>query len=153
MRLGQISSIHSVSNLFASVLGFGATVYIARVLGAEPLGIYHLFLGLICWLSVVGTVGFSGAISKRISEGEEPVAYAIAGLSIVAGFLFVVAVALFAARHHLNGYVGFPATGFLIAILLVVLGFSVVNDVLTGLRLVHIYGILITFKVATRSLL
>jgi O-antigen/teichoic acid export membrane protein len=153
MRLGQISSIHFVSNLFASVLGFVATVYIARVLGAEPLGIYHLSLGLISWLSVVGTVGFSGAISKRISEGEEPGAYAVAGLSIVAGFFLVVAVALFAARHHVNAYVGFPATGFLIAILLVVLGFSVVNDVLTGLRLVHVYGVLITVKVGTRSLL
>jgi O-antigen/teichoic acid export membrane protein len=119
MRLGQISSIHFVSNLFASVLGFVATVYIARILGAEPLGIYHLSLGLISWLSVVGTVGFSGAISKRVSEGEEPGAYAVAGLSIVAGFFLVVAVALFAARHHVNAYVGFPATGVLIAILLV----------------------------------
>jgi O-antigen/teichoic acid export membrane protein len=153
MRLGQISSIHFVSNLFASVLGFVATIYIARVLGAEPLGIYHRSLGLISWLSIVGTMGFSGAISKRISEGEEQGAYAVAGVSIVAGFFVVVAVAIFVARGQVNAYVGFPVAGFLVSILLVVLGFSVVNDVLSGLSLVHIYGILIPVKVGVRSLL
>lgn len=153
MRLGQISSIHFVSNLVASVLGFVATIYIARFLGAEPLGIYHLSLGLISWLSIVGTMGFSGAISKRISEGEEPGAYAVAGVSIVAGFFALIAVAIFLTRGYVNAYVGFPVAGFLVSILLVVLGFSVVNDVLSGLNLVHIYGILIPVKVGVRSLL
>lgn len=153
MRLGQISSVHFVSNVLASVLGFVATVYIARFLGAEPLGIYQLSLGLVSWLSIIGTMGFSGAISKRISEGEEPGAYAVAGFSIVAGFFVVVAIAIFIARQSVNAYVGFPVARFLILILLVVFGFSVVNDVLTGLNLVHIYGILIPIKVGVRSVL
>jgi O-antigen/teichoic acid export membrane protein len=153
MRLGQISSIHFISNLLASALGLVATIYIARFLGAEPLGIYHLSLGLVSWLSIVGTMGFSGAISKRISEGEEPGAYAVAGVSIVAGFFLAVAIALLLARQYVNAYVGFPVTGFLILILLVVLGFSVVNDVLTGISLVHVYGILIPIKVGVRSVL
>jgi O-antigen/teichoic acid export membrane protein len=153
MRLGQISSIHFISNLFASALGFVATIYIARILGAEPLGIYHLSLSLVSWLSIVGTAGFSGAISKRVSEGDEPGAYAVAGVLTVTGFFLVVAIALFAARHHVDAYVGFHVTGFLILILLVVLGFSVVNDVLTGLSQVHVYGVLISVKVGTRSLL
>lgn len=153
MRLGQISSIHFLSNLVASVLGFVATIYIARILGAEPLGIYHLSLGLVSWLSIVGTVGFSSAISKRVSEGEEPGSYAVAGFLIVAGLFSVIAVALFVARQQVNAYVGFPVARFLILILLVVLAFSVVNDLLTGLSLVHVYGILIAVKVGARSLL
>ncbi|WP_193310274.1 flippase [Halorubrum halophilum] len=153
MRLGQISSIHFVSNLFASVLGFVATVYIARILGAEPLGTYHLSLGLVSWLSIVGTMGFSEAISKRISEGEEQGAYAVAGVSIVAGFFVIVAIFLVVAREYVNAYVGFSVTGFLILILLAVLGFSVVSNILRGLSLVHIYGILMPIKVGARSFL
>lgn len=153
MRLGQTSYIHFVSNLFASVLGFVSTIYISRILGAEPLGIYHLSLGLVSWLSMVGTMGFSQAISKRISEGEEQGAYAAAGLLIQTAFFIIVAISLLATREYINTYVGFPVTGFLILILLVVLGFSIVNDILTGISLVHVYGILIPIKVGTRSLL
>jgi O-antigen/teichoic acid export membrane protein len=152
MRLGQITSIHFVSNLLASVLGFVATIYFARVLGPEPLGVYNLTLSLVAWLAIVGTMGFSGAISKRISEGDEPGAYAVAGVLIVAVFFCLVAIVLVATRHHVNAYIGFPVTRFLILILLVVLIFSVVNDILTGVGLVHVYGILISVKVGTRSL-
>jgi O-antigen/teichoic acid export membrane protein len=123
------------------------------MLGAEPLGIYHLSLGLVSWLSMVGTMGFSQAISKRISEGEEQGAYAAAGFLIQTVFFTVVTIGLLVAREYINTYVGYPVTGFLILILLVVLGFSIVNDTLTGINLVHIYGILIPVKVGTRSLL
>jgi O-antigen/teichoic acid export membrane protein len=70
----------------------------------------------------------------------------------VAAFFCLTAIALFVARQQVNAYIGYPVTKFLILILLVVLGFSVVNDILTGLSLVHVYGVLISVKVGTRSL-
>jgi len=83
MRLGQTSLIHFLSNLLASALGFLATLYIARLIGSEPLGIYNLVLGLVSWLAIAGKVGISGAISKRVSEGEDQGQYALAGVSII----------------------------------------------------------------------
>jgi O-antigen/teichoic acid export membrane protein len=47
MNLGQTSVVYFVSKLLGSVLGFVATIYFARVLGAEVLGQYALVLALI----------------------------------------------------------------------------------------------------------
>lgn len=153
MRLGQISSIHFVSNLLASAFGFVATIYIARLLGPEPLGIYHLSLAIVAWLSIVAGMGVSSGILKRISEGEEPGAYAVAGFIILGGFYVMIVSGLFIMRLYVNAYVGFPVTKYLILMLFVVFGFGIVTDFLNGLSLVHLSGSLRTVKVGSRSVL
>jgi hypothetical protein len=57
MRLGQTSIIHFSSRLVASVVGFLATLYFARELGAGTLGFYFVALAIVSWLSLAGTLG------------------------------------------------------------------------------------------------
>ena len=153
MRLGQISAIFFASRLFASVIGFVATLYIARLLGAAPLGIYHLGIGLVSWFAIAGQVGVSGAISKRVSEGDERSEHALAGAILVAALFAVVAVGVLFFRTRVNRYVGYDAAPFVVAILFVTLAYAVVSSLLTGLHLVHVDGILSPIKTGGRSLL
>src|SRR6056297_976182 len=91
MQLGQTSIVYYFSKLSASLLGFVATVYIARMLGPDPLGIYHVVLGLVSWLAILGNVGTSNAVTKRVSEGKDQGAYTTASVAIIFGLFVVVA--------------------------------------------------------------
>jgi len=152
MRLGQTSVIYYLSRVLAAVLGFLATIYYARALGAEPVGIYYLAIGVVSWLAIAGKIGISGAITKRVSEGEERERYALAGLSIVGVLFVVLATGIVLSRPHVNDYLGHPAAGYVILILLVSLAWSVVSSLLTGLHLVHLKGLLTPVKTGGRAL-
>lgn len=153
MKLGQTSFVYFLSRLTASALGFVATIYFARLLGAEPLGIYYLVLGIVSWLGIVGKIGISGAISKRVSEGEQREQYAAAGASFIMTLFVMLAIVLFLFRSYVDSYVGYPATGYVVLILLVTLSYSIVSSLLTGVHLVHVRGILSPIKIGGRSLL
>lgn len=152
MRLGQTSVIDFISRLSASIIGFIATLYIARQIGSAPLGIYNLGIGLVSWLSIGGTIGLSGAISKRVSEGDEQAEYAIAGMVLIGALFIILMVAVLLFRSQINEYVGYPATVFIIIILFLSLVYGIVGSLLTGLHLVHIDSILSTVQTGTRSL-
>lgn len=79
MRIGQTSFIVFASRLLASALGFIATIYFARVLGATIIGYYALTIAIASWLELGGHLGISSAITKRLSEGDERSAYFTAG--------------------------------------------------------------------------
>ena len=153
MKLGQTSLVYFLSRLLSSALGFVATIYFARFLGADPLGIYYLVLGVVSWLAIAGRIGVSGAISKRVSEGKEQEQYAAAGISVVIVLFVILAIGLFLLRSYTNAYLGYPATGYVILILLVTLLFSIVSSLLKGLHLVHIQGVLSPVRTGSRSLL
>jgi O-antigen/teichoic acid export membrane protein len=153
MRLGQISAISFISRIVGSAVGFIATLYVARAIGAEPLGIYNLTLALVSWISVVGSVGFSGAISKRVSEGSDQGKFAVAGATIIISLFVILALVLLTIRPYLNDYIGFSATGFLILILFGNLAAAIVNPLLVGLQLVHLRDILSTVRTFSRSIL
>jgi O-antigen/teichoic acid export membrane protein len=153
MRLGQISAISFITQVIGAVVGFVATLYVARSIGAEPLGIYNLALALVSWVSIAGTIGFSGAISKRVSEGSEQGEFAVAGTAIVILLFVLLAVGFLITRPYLNDYIGFPATGFLILILFGNLASATMNPLLVGLQLVHLRDILSTVRVFIRSAL
>jgi len=151
MKLGQTSVIHFTSSFVASVLGFVATVYIARILGPEPLGIYQVAIGLVSWLAILGKVGTSRAITKRVSEGSEPGEYTVAGAAIIAGLFAVIAVGVLVFREQVGAYVEYPAAGYVIVILLIVLLNGLVNALLVGLKLVHVSGVLSPIKTGGRA--
>lgn len=153
MKLGQTSVIHFLSSLTASALGFFATVYIARLLGAEPLGTYHLVLSLVSWLGIVGNIGFSEAITKRVSEGEQREEYVIAGTIIILSLFIVVMTIVIAFQTQVNDYLGSKLTGFVLLLLFATLLHSLVQSLLGGVHLVHINGVLSPVKTGTRSLL
>lgn len=151
MRLGQTSITNFLSKFLASALGFLATLYIARILGAEPLGIYHLAVGLVSWLAIAGRVGLSGAISKRVSEGRDQGEFAVAGASIISVLFIAISSGIFAFRGQVVGYIGYSATIYIVLILFVTLISSLIISLLLGLHLVHISGFLSLIKFGGRA--
>lgn len=152
MRLGQTSAIYFISKIVGSILGFLATVYFARVLGAEVLGQYALVLAVVTWLGIGGKVGFNKAITKRISEGKEPEHYVGAGLVVMGTMMAVIVIMLTLFRGSVNNYIGAPVADFVILLLFVSLYKSLVNASLKGNHLVHIYALLSTAKQGIRAL-
>lgn len=153
MNLGQTSFINFISRFIASIFGFVATIYLARSLGAEPLGIYNLALGIVSWLALIGNIGISGAISKRVSEGEQQEQYAAAGMLFMLVLFAFLGIGLFLFRSYVDNYVGYSATGYIIFILFFTLSYSILSSLLSGVHLVHIDGIVSPIKTGSRSLL
>jgi O-antigen/teichoic acid export membrane protein len=151
MRLGQTSVVFFLSRITASLLGFGATLYFARELGAGPLGIYSLVLAVVSWLVIAGTMGVPAAISKRVSEGSDDGQYVAAGILLVAALLVVAlgGVALF--RGQLNAYVGYPAARFVALILVLTVLLQIAMSTMQGLHLVGLQGLLSPLKTGVRS--
>lgn len=151
MRLGQKSIIHFLSRIIASILGFAATIYIARLLGAGALGVYSLAIALVSWLGLFGNMGITAAVKKRVSEQKEPTAYAIAGLSTTVVLLAIVSLCMILFSSSVNSYVGSPVVNYLIGMLAVSLVFNMIGAILNGYHLVHISGLLGPVKTGSRA--
>ncbi len=153
MKLGQTSLIFFLSKFGSSLIGFVATLYIARMLGAEVYGIYALALAVLAWLKIGGNVGLSSAITKRVSEGDEPDAYLVTGLSMMTAIFVLTALAVILLRGPIERYIGAPVLAVLIVLLAAELFRSYTSAVLQGQHLVHIYSILDPVSVTIRSAL
>lgn len=68
MRIGQTTAIAFISQIAAAILGFLATIYLARILGATVLGYYAAILAVASWIRLPSQVGVSKSIKKRVSE-------------------------------------------------------------------------------------
>ena len=88
-------------------LGFGFNVALARVLGADGLGVYHLSLTFALIASVVGRIGMDpamlkfGAPSYAANDGQRLAAVHRIGIGTAAGGCGVVAACTFAAADWL----------------------------------------------------
>lgn len=153
MRLGQTSIVFFVSKVLGSALGFVATIYFARVLGEEILGFYALVLSIVAWLTVLGKVGLSSAITKRISEGDEREAYATAGAITLTAIGIVVAAGVILFQGYVNSYVGRPVASLTAVIIFAAFSSSFVFAALKGYHLVHVYAILSTTRIVARALI
>ena len=151
MRIGQTSLVHFLSEFVASVVGFVATVYFARVLGADGLGVFFLAIAVVSWLKVVGQLGITKALTKRISEGSDEAEFATAGLLLMASTFAVSAVAILVLRNPLNDYVGYPVVWYVLLLLLTGLLLDYVHAVLRGEHLVHVSAILSPIQTFTQS--
>lgn len=160
MRIGQTSIIVFVSKLLASALGFVATIYFARLLGAEVLGIYATILALVSWLKITSTMGVGVAIRKRISEGSEIDRFFTAGVLTIGIPLVLIVIALLLFEGYVQAYIAdfkhysqMSVVWFLIGILAVQVGLSVVSNTLQGAHLVHLDGVLQPIKIGGRSII
>ena len=151
MRIGQTSFAVFASKLVGSALGFIATLYFARTLGAEILGQYALVLAVVAWLSLAGTLGVTSATTKRMSEGEEPSAYATAGAAVVAALALVLGGLVSLFGDAVNAYVGEPIAPLIVVLVFVGLFSSVTDAALRGERKVHLAGLLTPMGIAARS--
>jgi O-antigen/teichoic acid export membrane protein len=142
MRLGQTSAIFFTSKLLASVVGFVATLYIAKELGSATLGTYTLLVAVLIWLKTLAGSGINYSLKKRLSEvtGGGWVLGASFVLQTTA-YILVVAVVL-SLRGQINGYLGFDGSWLLVIALAAALGFGFVNATLQGEKKVHIGALL-----------
>ncbi len=158
MRIGQTSAIVFISKLVGSALGFIATLYFARKLGAEVLGIYALILTIINWLSYAAGPGIGGAMTKRISEGEEQKEYFTAAALLIFSIAVVLAIGIMSTRlvsesyvDGFNQYVDLSVSWFIVSMLFILLFFKTVFALLVAQRMVHIKGLLQPVSVTSRS--
>ena len=152
MRIGQTSFVVFGSKLVGSALGFVATLYFARTLGAAVLGQYALVLALVAWLSLAGNLGITQATTKRMSEGTDPDAYATAGAMAIGAFGLALGALVLVFDDAVNAYVGEPIASLVVVLLLTGLFTSVTSAALNGERKVHLVGLLTPVGIAVQSL-
>ena len=159
MRIGQISVIVFLSRFVGAALGFLATIYFARVLGAEVIGLYALVISLMVWLRLAGKLGFGGAMIKRISEGEDQGSYLIAGAVSIAAIGAIITIGVITGKplieayvDEFSTYVGISVIWFVLLLLYAELFKGLSNSALRGKKLVHIAGILSTVSIGVRSI-
>lgn len=160
MKIGQTSIVVFLAKLVGSLLGFISTLYFARLLGAEVLGVYALVMTVVGWLNIVGKLGIGNAALKRISEGKEQgefLAAVIAWLVVFSGILSVVVfIAEPAIQSYIDGfekYVDYSVVLFIIGFLFVQFFFGTVRIVLKSERKVHLSGLLQPVNIGARSLI
>ena len=152
MRLGQTSAVYFGAKTVESVLGFLAMVYFARVLGEEVIGHYSLILAVVAWIALFGNVGFTQAIIKRVSEGDEPSEFIYAGIAIKVILLALMVVVTLTFSSTIDAYVGTEATFFVVFLLVAKMAAALVNAVLQGSHLVHLYGVAISARQLSRTI-
>ncbi len=160
MRIGQTSAIVFVSTIIGSAIGFLATLYFARILGAEIIGIYASIAAVASWLSLTGQLGVCGGIKKRLSEGSEQAEYLAAGILMIVLIASIVIVFLIGTQPYLEAYISdfaeysdISVVVFVSLFMVVKLFHSIVNSILQGYNLVHISGLLSPIKNGTNSLI
>lgn len=153
MRIGQTSIIVFVSEVVAALLGFVATVYFARILGAEVLGIYFLIIAVVSWLKMAGDFGLSTAVTKRLSEGGDESEIITAGVISMMVLFGVICLAVTVVRDPLAEYLEYSGIEFVVLLVFVGLLLSFVHAILEGQHLVHVSAILSPTQTASRSLL
>ncbi|TKR25244.1 oligosaccharide flippase family protein [Natronomonas salsuginis] len=158
MNIGQTSIIVYLSLLFASALGFLSTLYFARKLGPEIIGIFSLLMAVITWLSLAN-VGLGEAMKKRISEGNDQGEFLSATILCIIPIAVIVAILAVAFQPTLQNYVdGFDKyvnisiVWFVMGVFLIRTFFQSVFRTLTSQRMVHIRGLLDPVSIGGKSL-
>lgn len=131
MRLGRTTFFHFSSHVVVSLAGFGATFTIARLGGAELLGLYAPAVAIAFWLNIPAkAVGDS--LSKRLSEGRDQGEYLATGLLLEVAIAVVMGIAVYFAAPLVDRFVG-AQVGELVALLVVAnVGFIAIRSVLNG---------------------
>lgn len=152
MRIGQTSFVVFVSQLVGSALGFIATIYFARVLGAEILGYYFLVVALVAWLKLGGHLGLAQAVTKRISEGEDASAFYTAGFFTISTLGISLSVLILLFRNEIDAYVGADVSTYIVIMLLAGLLAAIGQSTLKGEHRVHLAGILEPVNIGVTSI-
>lgn len=118
MKLSTTSFIQFGSRIGVTIAGFVASIFFARVLGADTLGTYFLAIAVIGWLEFASQLGVTTAIQKRVSEREDSAAYFNSGGLVLIVTTTVVVISLLLAREWVADYIGAGVVIFVAAMLL-----------------------------------
>ena len=150
MRLGKATVAHFLSQVVVSVAGFIATFAIARVLGADGVGMYALGVAILMWLKIPAS-GLRNGITKRMSEGRDRDEFLVAGVALQGVFSISVAVLLLAFSGAVNRYVGAGVATLIAAMFLADVGFGTVGAAMEGEKKVARYGWVRAFERVART--
>lgn len=160
MKIGQTSLVVFISKVVGSALGFLATIYFARTLGAEVLGLYAMVIAIVNWLQIGGSLGFSEAVTKRLSEGEDRGKFLVAGVGSVGAVAVVLSVVVVLARpvferylSDFSAYAPVSVVWFVVLLLFANLFYALIRATLEGARLVHVSGFLAPLKIGSQSVI
>ncbi len=149
MKIGQTSVILFVTKILGSIVGFISTIYFARELGAEIIGIFALITTVVGWSSLIANVGFGGALVKRLSEGKQRQEFLSASFIIVFSLSVIVSIFIITFQDYVEAYVsGFDnyiqisVVWIIILFMFVSLFTELVTLTLKGESKVHISGTL-----------
>jgi O-antigen/teichoic acid export membrane protein len=117
MRLGRTTLLHFTSQVGVSVAGFAATFAIARLGGADVLGLYAVAVAVTFWLSIPSTA-IGDAITKRLSEGGDHAELVTTGIAIQVVIGAATGLAVLVGVPQIEALVG-ARVGELIALLVV----------------------------------
>ncbi|WP_410764647.1 oligosaccharide flippase family protein [Haloferax sp. DFSO60] len=151
MRIGQNSLIAFLSEFLSTILGFVSTILIARILGADILGIYGLLVSVVIFTASICSSGFNLAITKRISEPGDSGKIFSAGF--ISEFVLFVFFALLAwiFRGAIERYLRGVSVELLISLVAASILFGLVTSVLDGEGSVHISSSLRPVETVIRS--
>lgn len=139
MRLEKEALSHFLSQFLLSVAGFVATFAIARLLGAEGVGIYALGVAILT-VTQIPAEGILRGITKRVSEGTDRASYASAGMLLALTVAAGLSVVLVALRGQVNEFVGVDVAPVLALILSTSLLARAIRGVLKGEKKVAVGG-------------
>lgn len=117
MNIAKSSAQLTISRFLVAILGFLATAYYARLLGARILGIYFLFQASLGVLNVIANFGLSGATEKRVSEGTDQENFFVAALLLKLIPIGIISILIAVFQGALNDYIGARLSLLLIPVL------------------------------------
>jgi len=107
MRLAGTTLVYFLSKVGASAIGFLATLYFARTLGASTLGVFYVVVALLAWARIPMNA-INSAVTKRVSEEVSDGEFMAAGLLVSASIFATVAVGFYAFESTINQFIGAP---------------------------------------------
>lgn len=113
----------SVKVFFARITGLAVSfigiAYFARELGAAEMGIFFLFQAIVQISAIPADLGIRGALTKRMSEGENPSKILTTAFILKLIPLLIASLILFIFRSEINEYIGSAITVYIIIALFV----------------------------------
>lgn len=160
MKIAHTSVIVFFSKVVSSALGFVGTLYFARLLGPEILGLFALVTTMISWFGIVADLGIGGGMLKRISEGTEQGEFLSAAALWILTTVVILSAMIVLAQSVVESYVGsfdsyvdISVVWFVIAMLCVSQCVAFIFRILEAQRMVHVQSLLQMTNTTTRSLL
>jgi O-antigen/teichoic acid export membrane protein len=120
------------SQIGITILGFISMIYFARILGAEILGIYFVYMATFNLIMMFMDAGLSAGTVKRISEGEDEEEFFTASLLMHTLTLAIAIVFLYLMRGWIDDYVGAPIWHLLALSLILIRYAQLIRSTLTG---------------------
>jgi O-antigen/teichoic acid export membrane protein len=110
MRPAKTALVVFGSSQLGTIVGFIATLYIARYFGSATLGMYAVVTALLFWIHVPASA-IDSALTKRVSEGIDQGQFLFAGFAMNLALALLVALGMIVFDGQVNAYVGSSVSG------------------------------------------